>query len=98
MTLALPAPAQVEPECLPASAPPPPTASLALGSWKHGEGRGMENTLFPVFTTTQTLHQVPASAVCVCMTVEGNETTEESGILGSNPSSDIYFLDSPGEL
>lgn len=54
----------------------------------------------PFFARTQTLSEALASASRVCVTAEGRgrQTGEELGVLGSNPSSDIHFLDGPGEL
>lgn len=95
MTLALPVPAQVEPECLLVLRPLRLPAGLILGT--RGDtvrAREWELPLSPY-------NPNPQASAClrsVWVMAEGKETSEESGILGSNPSSDICFLDGPGEL
>lgn len=99
VTLALPVPAQVEPESLLALLPLRLTAGLILGTEQGTVREGeWEMSLSPFLATMQTLRQVLACALCVWVTVEGKETSEESGILGSNPSSEVCFLDGSGEL
>lgn len=74
------------------------TAALLWATGRHSDGGECKTLLFSFLATIQTLGQVPAWAFRVWMTAEGEETSEESGILGSNPSSAIYFLNGPGEL
>lgn len=80
--------------------PPPPQATCRPYPWhsvRYSEGKNGKCPSLPF-----SLQPKPSGkclpTLCVWVTMEGKETSEESGILGSNPSSDICFLDGPGEL